>query len=188
MQEIWKPFPWFLIPWTNQYMYEVSNFWRIKSFKYSNSYIISNTNLNNKGYEYFQFTVFKKRYSFLVHRMVMIAFKWESKLQVNHLDWNKENNRLENLEYCTQKENTQHAHRTGLMADRKWENSHLYNITWASHPKSEAIVQKDMNWNIVKEWESLSAPKLVHGWNKSHISKAIRMNRRAYWFMWEKIT
>jgi len=187
MEEIWKPFPNFIIPWTNQHMYEVSNLWRIKSMKFSAPYIITNTNLNSSGYLIFQFTVFKKRHSFLVHRMVMIAFHWESKLTVNHKDGDKTNNILDNLEYCTQKENVQHAFANWLIPDRKWENSHLYKVTWSDHPKSEAILQLNRKWDIIKEWESLSAPKEIHGWNKSHISKAIRMNKLAYGYLWKKV-
>lgn len=51
-----------------------------------------------------------------VHRMVLMsATKCDGNgLQVNHLDGNKENNSINNLEWCSPKENTQHAEKLGL--------------------------------------------------------------------------
>jgi hypothetical protein len=54
----------------------------------------------------------RKPKAFLVHRLVMAAFApidgWES-MEVNHKDGDKSNNRIENLEWVTSKENTLHA-------------------------------------------------------------------------------
>lgn len=44
-----------------------------------------------------------------VHRLVMLAFVGPSDLQVNHKDENKTNNRLDNLEYLTGKDNTRYS-------------------------------------------------------------------------------
>lgn len=53
---------------------------------------------------------------FLVHRLMAEAFlpNDESKKYVNHIDGNKANNLLFNLEWCTHSENMQHAWKLGL--------------------------------------------------------------------------
>lgn len=64
------------------------------------------------GRWYMQVQIKGKNHS--VHRLVCLAFMWEDSRQVNHIDWNKENNKLSNLEYLTISENVQHAFKTGL--------------------------------------------------------------------------
>ncbi|ALA06963.1 HNH endonuclease [Lactococcus phage GE1] len=44
-----------------------------------------------------------------VHRVVLEAFKGVSSLTADHIDRNKSNNKLDNLEYVTQKENSKRA-------------------------------------------------------------------------------
>ncbi len=55
--------------------------------------------------------------TFKIHRLVMLCFKPvrnSDSLEVNHLDGDKTNNRVENLEWVTCKQNIDHAFRTGL--------------------------------------------------------------------------
>lgn len=70
--------------------------------------------------------------TFRVHRLVMMAFnpvKDMNELEVNHMDGNKKNNKLENLEWCTTSENQIHAFKTGLKEARKGEESNFSKLT-----------------------------------------------------------
>lgn len=68
------------------------------------------------GYLRVSATVNGKHMSYPVHRMVALAFipNPENKPTVNHIDGNKRNNTVENLEWATQTEQNHHAIRTGL--------------------------------------------------------------------------
>lgn len=62
----------------------------------------------------------------------MMAFnpvKNMNELEVNHIDGNKKNNKLENLEWCTASENQIHAFKTGLNKARKGEKSNFSKLT-----------------------------------------------------------
>lgn len=119
MEEVWKS----IDGWDG---YEVSDLGRVRSLKSGNAEIMSQT-FKRKGSGYLQVSLFrnigerkseKKKVS--VHRLVCAAFhpNLESKPQVNHKDCNPSNNRKDNLEWSTSKENTQHAILNGRMDAR----------------------------------------------------------------------
>lgn len=90
-------------------IYEVSNFGRVK--KKNNGRILKLQEHN--GYKRVYLYVNGKQKKRRVHRLVAIAFigmpKDENKLFVNHIDGNKSNNHVSNLEWVTHKENIYHA-------------------------------------------------------------------------------
>lgn len=78
----------------------------------------------SKGYFVVCLCVKNKKYSLLVHRLVAKAFieNTLNKLEVNHIDGNKLNNSVENLEWCTSSENKFHAYKNGLSKKRLGAN------------------------------------------------------------------
>ena len=74
-----------------------------------------------KGYYQINLCINGKCKTFMFHRLMAIAFidNPENLPCVNHIDGNKLNNSLSNLEWVTYKENSQHAVRTGLIHPAK---------------------------------------------------------------------
>lgn len=103
--EIWKP----IIGYIG--VYEVSNFGRIKSINRPNE-ILLKTHLH-QGYEKVTLCKETNRFSASVHRIVSEAFipNPENKSEVNHINGIRNDNRVENLEWCSHKENIIHSYK-----------------------------------------------------------------------------
>lgn len=92
-------------------------------------FISSNGQIKNKygkilkpwirnGYYTIGLMINKKRTNYYIHRLVAEYFLSNPDKQrnfVNHLDGDKLNNNVSNLEWCTRQENAQHAYETGLL-------------------------------------------------------------------------
>jgi hypothetical protein len=122
--EIWKD-----IPGYEDY-YQVSNWGNVKSPK---RMIVRKKRVcqltrsvflkpfRGKTAPYFQVQLCKNgiEHKFLIHRLAAQAFlpDWDSRLEVNHIDGNKHNNRSENLHMCTRQENIDHSIANHLKRD-----------------------------------------------------------------------
>lgn len=96
--EVWRPIPGFD-------GYTASNMGEVQSKRFGRTMA---KRIEPHGY----LRVFlNDRKSHYVHRLVMLAFHGPSELQVNHMNGVRNDNRLENLEYCTHSENQKHSFR-----------------------------------------------------------------------------
>ena len=101
--------------------YQVSTEGRIRSRNRGQEWIELTPVKKPNGYMQLCFVKERKHYNKLLHRLVAEAFipNPDNKPQVNHIDGNKSNNRVENLEWCTCKENQLHAVKNDLFSTSK---------------------------------------------------------------------
>lgn len=92
-------------------LYQVSSWGRVRSF-YRGGRVLK-CRKNRDGYLLVTLCENGNVKDYSIHRLVTQAFipNPQNKSEVNHIDENKENNRVENLEWCTRKENVNHGTR-----------------------------------------------------------------------------
>jgi hypothetical protein len=177
MNEIWKDIAGY------EGIYQVSNCGNVRSLNWGNRGIVKNLWLkpHRNGYSQVEFHKNGERKMFTVHRLVALSFVegYEDGLVVNHKDEDKQNNCLENLEWCTTSENVLYSlpHRKKVLS----RNVQKF------RPRTDMlpVEQISVDGNAVGQWRSTIEIKEKLGYNDWSIKQCCRGNRKtAYGYRW----
>lgn len=174
--EIWKPIIGF------EGLYEVSNSGKIKSLERFDTKKrpikerILKTRANYQGYEYLGLCKNGIKKSYTVHRIVLRAFvtNLQNLPTINHKNGIKSDNRVENLEWLSVKDNINHALNTGLRKRGEFiglKNSQA-KLTELEVFQIRALAEEGnlRQWQIAKKFNI----------SQGHVSDILNKKRRTY--------
>ncbi len=172
MEEIWKDVVGY------EGLYQVSNLGNVKSLNWGKTGKSKNLWLkpHTKGYLQVELAKNGIKHFYLVHRLVAEAFIQNpfNFPVINHIDEDKTNNSVSNLEWCTKSYNTRYS--MDLHPTRKHKELR-FNLP---------ILQLTLNGEIVKTWECSRTIFLETGMSDWSISECCRGNRKtAYGYKWQ---
>lgn len=174
--EIWKDIK------NYEGLYQVSNLGRVKSLERLDALghrlkeKILKPGINQYGY--YQVVLCKQSVQkhYMVHRLVFEAFNCQitEGLQVNHINEIKTDNRLENLNLMTCKENCNWGTRNERSAKKQINGK-----------KSKPVLQFTLDDILVKEYPSIRQAERETGFNQAHIVKCCKGKyKQMYGFKW----
>lgn len=147
---------WYIDETGSSYAYDTRNkLWRNKV----------NT-VHSRGYVYVRTT----NRNHQVHRLVANAFipRHNNEPCVNHIDGNKQNNHVNNLEWCTYKENAQHAIALGLTTKYKKNEG---NVKYSNEVCKNVL-------DLIKNGMTYKNAGLEYGMPYSTVAHLVRGSRR----------
>ena len=171
MKEIWKDIKGY------EGYYQISNLGNIRSLfgwnihkGYFNRLKTMHPTLANTGYLVVNLT-YKNSKIYQIHRLVAEAFipNSENKPCINHKDGNKQNNKVDNLEWCTYSENEKHAYSINLKVNPNIGK--FGNLHW----NSKSILQIDKSTNkIINRYDSIMSAERDTGIPNTNICKCCK--------------
>ena len=150
--------------------YEVSNLGKVRNMKTGR---ILKPSLNHNGYLRLWLYENNKRKHLFFYLFIATTFidNPEGKPCVNHIDENKLNNDLNNLEWCTVRENNVHGTRTKRIAEKRFKK----------------VIQLDLNNNVLSEFESMKQAERETGVLVCNISSCCSgRSKSAGGFKWRR--
>lgn len=146
--------------------------------------------LQNNGY-YTVTLCYNQKYKIVgVHRLVAQAFipNPDNKPQVNHIDGNKMNNCVDNLEYCTAKENMQHAFKNNLinLNTEKRKEAVKLAISKAIKSNCKKVVRINTNTNERKIYKKIDTAFRENKMSPNTLRKCLQKEIKEYkGYRWE---
>lgn len=169
--------------------YQVSNFGNVRSLNYhrEGESKILKTSLNHKGYQLVSLYKNNKRKTFQVHRLVAQAFiqNPDNLPQVNHKDENKQNNCVDNLEWCDVKYNCNYGSRNQKVI-KNLNHKTMLGKFGKDNPSSKPINQYDLDGSFIRSWDCAYEVKRELGFSQQNICSCLKGRyKTANGFIWK---
>lgn len=149
------------------------------------------TLVNNSGYHTVNLSKNCKQKRFLVHRLVAKAFipNPNNLSEVNHIDCNKNNNSVGNLEWVSRSENLLHAFKNGRkpFTEKQYVSS-CNNLKKATLSIAVPIAMLDKNDKVLRTFSSITEATQLTNISGCHICNCCKGRRKtAGGFKWKYI-